>query len=100
MVRAGTIAHRHCGSGRTPEKGGVHSINSAPSARSISAFLNAIEAALTACALIGPVTNWSISSLGIDGIAAAAARAAFVVFLMVGIHAPCGHAMPRTQNSR
>jgi hypothetical protein len=37
--------------------------------------------------------------LGIDGIAAAAAMAAFVVFLLVGIHAPVGHAMPRTQNS-
>jgi hypothetical protein len=24
--------------------------------------------------------------------------AAFVVFLLVGIHAPVGHAMPRTQN--
>jgi hypothetical protein len=36
--------------------------------------------------------------LGIDGIAAAAAMAAFVVFLLVGIHAPVGHAMPRTQN--
>ena len=24
--------------------------------------------------------------------------AAFVVFLLVGIHAPWGHAMPRTQN--
>jgi hypothetical protein len=34
-----------------------------------------MEAALTACALIGPVTNWSMSSLGIDGIAAAAAMA-------------------------
>jgi hypothetical protein len=40
-----------------------------------------------------------MSSFGIDGIAAAAARAAFVVFLLVGIHAPVGHAMPRTQKS-
>jgi len=65
----------------------------------MSAFLNAMVAALTASALIGPVTNWSMSSLGIDGIAAAAAIAAFVIFLLVGIHAPVGHAMPRTQNS-
>jgi hypothetical protein len=72
---------------------------SAPKARSINAFLNAMEAALTASALIGPVTNWSMSSLGIDGIAAAAAKAALVVFLVLGIHAPVGHAMPRTQNS-
>jgi hypothetical protein len=33
--------------------------------------LNAIEAVLTACGLIGPLTKWSISSFGIDGIAAA-----------------------------
>jgi uncharacterized membrane protein YtjA (UPF0391 family) len=58
-----------------------------------------MEAALTASALIGPVTNWSMSSFGIDGIAAAAAMAALVVFLLVGIHAPVGHAMPHTQNS-
>ena len=48
-------------------------------------------------ALIGPVTNWSMRSLGMDDIRAAAAGAAFVVFLL-GIHAPVGHAMPRTQN--
>ncbi len=69
---------------------------SSPIARSISAFLNAIDAALTASALIGPLTNWSINSSGIDGSAAAAA-AAFVV--LPGIDAPARHAMPRTQSS-
>ena len=58
-----------------------------------------VREATTASALIGPVTNWSMSSFGIDGITAAAAMAAFVVFLLVGIHAPVGHAMPRTQNT-
>ena len=50
---------------------------------------------------MGPVTNWSISSFGIDGKAAIlAAIAAFFIFvLLTGIHAPSRHAMPRTQNS-
>jgi hypothetical protein len=52
-----------------------------------------MEAAPTASALIGPVTNRSISYLKIVGSAAAAAMAAF---LLIGIHAPVGHAMPRT----
>jgi len=39
-----------------------------------------------------------MSSLGIDGIRAAAAKAAFVVFLL-GNHAPFRHVMPHTQNS-
>ena len=60
------------------------------------AFLNAMEAALTASALMGPVPNWSISSMGIVGSAAAAAMARLVY---VGIDAPCGHAMPRIQHS-
>jgi hypothetical protein len=64
----------------------------------MSAFLKAIDAACTASALMGPFTNWSISSLGIDGKSVAAAAAAFVVFLL-GIRAPGRHAMPRTQNS-
>ncbi len=44
------------------------------------------------------MTNWSMSSLGMVGNFAAAASAAFVVFLL-GIHAPSDHAVPRTQNS-
>ena len=40
-----------------------------------------------------------MSFFGIDGIAVAAAKAAFVVFLLVGIHAPGRAAMPHTQNS-
>src|SRR5580765_8413396 len=67
----------------------------------MSAFLNAAVASLTASPVMGPVTNWSISSLGIDGNAAIlAAIAAFFIFvLLTGIHAPGRHAMPRTQNS-
>jgi len=68
-------------------------------ARSMSAFLNAADAALTASPLIGPVTNRSISSFGIDGSAAdLAAIAAFFIFVLLGIDAPCGHAMPQTQS--
>jgi len=52
----------------------------------------------TASALIGPVTNWSITSFGIEGIRAGAAATAFVVSL-VGLRAPSRHVMPRTQNS-
>jgi hypothetical protein len=44
------------------------------------------------------VTNGSMSPSGILGIAAAAAIVVFVVFLLVGIHAPMGHAMPRIRN--
>ena len=43
------------------------------SARGGPHFLKAIEAALTASAPIGPLTNWSMSSFGMDGSAAAAA---------------------------
>src|SRR5450755_4257041 len=69
-------------------------------ARSISAFLNATEAALTASPLIGPLTNRSITSSGIDGSAAdLAAMAALFNFGLLGLDAPCGHALPRTQNS-
>src|SRR5574343_992652 len=69
-------------------------------ARSIKAFLKAMEAALTASALMGPVTNWSINSLGIRGRAAdLAAMAAFFNFVLLGINAPIGHVMPQTQNS-
>lgn len=72
-----------------------------PWARSISAFLNAIEAALTTSPVMGPVTNWSSSSLGMYGSAAKlAAMAAFFNFvLIIGIDAPGHNAMPRTQNS-
>jgi hypothetical protein len=49
--------------------------------------LKAIEMSWTVSALIGPETNWSMSSLGMVGNRAAAAFAAFVVFLL-GIHAP------------
>jgi len=64
-------------------------------------LLEGIDAALTASPVIGPLTNWSSSSLGIFGNAAdLAAIAAFFIFvLLIGIHAPDGHAMPRTQNS-
>jgi hypothetical protein len=58
-----------------------------------------MEAAPTASALIGPFTNRSIGSLKLVGSAAAAAMAAFVAFLRVGIPAPVGDAMPRTPNS-
>src|SRR5574343_1533220 len=69
-------------------------------ARSIKAFLKAMEAALTASALMGPVTTWSINSLGIRGRAAdLAAMAAFFNFVLLGINAPIGHVMPQTQNS-
>src|SRR5574343_949033 len=69
-------------------------------ARSIKAFLKAMEAALTASALMGPVTNWSINSLGIRGRAAdLAAMAAFFNLDLLGINAPIGHVMPQTQNS-
>ena len=61
-------------------------------ARSIRAFLNAMEAALTASPVMGPVTNWSISSLGIFGSAADfAAMAAFFIFVLLGINGPVGH---------
>ena len=66
-----------------------------PWARERSAFLNAIDAVLTASALIGPVTNWSINSLGMRG-STAVAFAAF--FVLLGIHAPVRHGMPHTQN--
>src|SRR3954463_14569826 len=70
-------------------------------ARSMRAFLNARDAALTASPVIGPVTNWSISSLGIFGSAADfAAISAFFNFVLLGITGPLGHVMPRTQNSR
>src|SRR3954463_4225102 len=69
-------------------------------ARSMRAFLNARDAALTASPVIGPVTNWSISSLGIFGSAADfAAISAFFNFVLLGITGPLGHVMPRTQNS-
>lgn len=56
------------------------------------AFLNAMEAAFTASPVIGPVTNWSSSSLGIFGSAALlAAMAAFFVFVLLGINGPVGH---------
>ncbi|MGH6683635.1 MAG: hypothetical protein ACRECA_06870, partial [Pseudolabrys sp.] len=62
--------------------------------------MNAIDAALTASPVIGPLTNWSSSSLGIFGSAAdfAAIAAFFNFVLLIGIHAPDAHAMPRTQN--
>ena len=46
---------------------------------SISALLNAIEAACTASALIGPWTNWSIISFGIVGSSAAGSLFLLVV---------------------
>ena len=61
-------------------------------AGSISAFLKAIEAALTASPVIGPTTNWSISSSGIFASAALlAAMAAFLIFVLLGINDPVGH---------
>src|SRR5215216_6434414 len=60
---------------------------------------------LICSAVIGPsATIWSSSSLGIFGSAALlAAIAAFFSFVrlgsLLGMHAPCGHVMPRTQNS-
>ncbi|MEK8053599.1 hypothetical protein AACH10_25315, partial [Ideonella sp. DXS22W] len=61
--------------------------------------MNAIEASWIASAVIGPLTNWSSSSFGIFGSAADfAAIAAFFALVLLGIHAPAGHAMPRTQN--
>jgi hypothetical protein len=62
---------------------------------SVDAFLNAIVAALTASAVIGPMTNCSMSSFGILG---SASGAGFLLGL-IGIHAPCLHDMPQTQNS-
>jgi len=53
-------------------------------ARSISAFLNAIEAASIASASIGPLTIWSMNSLGMLG--STAARCFLLV--LIGIHAP------------
>jgi hypothetical protein len=51
-----------------------------------------MEAAFTASPVIGPVTNWSSSSLGIFGSAALlAAMAAFFVFVWLGINGPVGH---------
>jgi len=58
-----------------------------------------MEAALTASALVGPVTNGSMNPVGILWIAAAAAMAAFVVFLRVGIDAPMGQALPAKEIS-
>jgi hypothetical protein len=61
-------------------------------ARSMRAFLNAMEAALTASPVIGPVTNWSISSFEIFGSAALlAAMAAFFNFVLLGINGPVDH---------
>lgn len=73
--------------------------SSAPKARSIGAFFNAMDAALTDSALIGPVTSRSISSSSIVGIAAAAATAAFVAFPLAGIHAAVRRTLPRAQDS-
>jgi len=75
-----------------------HEVTPSPNARPISAFLKASEIDSTDSALFGPVTNCSMTSLGIDGIAAAASNAAIVVVLL-GLHAPSGHAVPRTQSS-
>jgi hypothetical protein len=67
--------------------------------RSISPFLNAMEATLTASPFIGPVTNSSISSLEIFGSAADfAAIAAFFNFVLLGINSPFGHVVPQTRN--
>ena len=46
--------------------------------------LKAIEAAFTASALIGPLTNWSMSSFGILG----SATTRFFLLVLFGIHAP------------
>ena len=77
--------------GRSP--GGAET--SAPRQRSIRAFLNVLGAALTAPALIGPLTIWSISSIRSEGMTASAASAARFFFLR-GIGATGSHAMPRT----
>jgi hypothetical protein len=65
---------------------------------SVDTVVKAIEAARTVSGSIGPVTNGSMSSFGMVGKFAAAASVAFVVILL-GIHAPSGHPMPRIQNS-
>src|SRR6185437_4176785 len=65
-----------------------------PRQRSIRAFLNALDAAFTASALIGPLTIWSISSEGMLSRAASAAG----FFFLRDIATPGSHAMPRTQN--
>ena len=49
-------------------------------------FLNAIEAAFTASASIGPLTIWSMSSFGMLG----SATAGFFLLVLLGIHAPSG----------
>jgi len=59
-------------------------------------LLKAIEAALTASAVMGPRTNCSINSLGIVG---NAGKGLPVFFNLLGIHAPALHVMPRTQKS-
>jgi hypothetical protein len=50
-----------------------------------------MEAAFTASPVMGPMMNWSISSLGIFGSAALrAAMAAFFNFVLLGINDPVG----------
>jgi hypothetical protein len=50
--------------------------------------LNAIDAALTTSPVVGPLTN----------AADLAAMAAFFIFVLLGIYAPAGQAMPRTHH--
>ena len=69
--------------------------SSAPKARSMSAFLNAMEASWMASALIGPLTNCSISSWGIEGNSLGVALADF---FLVGINAPLAKCYAQTQN--
>jgi hypothetical protein len=77
-------------------------VSSPASARSISAFFSAMVVALICSAVIGvpPPAIWSSSSFGTLGSAAVfAAIAAFFAFVLLGIHAPFHHDMPRTQKS-
>lgn len=86
------LVGRRIGLGRAGRVAQVVAPSSAPMARSIKAFLKAMEAALTASPVIGPVTNWSSSSLGIFGSAAPlAAMAAFFNFVLLGRNGPVGH---------
>ena len=73
--------------------------SSAPKARSIGTFLNASDAALTASAVIGPLTSCSSSAWGIYGKAAVSATVAAAFFLL-GMHALSEHhVLPPTQIS-
>ena len=64
----------------------------APMARSISAFLRAMKAALTASPVIGPMTNRSISSSGIFASAALlVTMAAFLILVLLSRNDTIGH---------